>query len=128
MDNKYSVDVDMTKRLIEIKCIGFWEGFTLHSLLTDLEPKERRLAETQKPYYVLLDLSEFPVQTREIADDVEKNFREWSQSSATTAIVTSGALANMQFARIAGDNPERRQLFRSMDEAVDWLRSKRCPI
>jgi hypothetical protein len=112
MDNRYSVDLDSGKNLITIKCCGFWEARTLHSLLSDVEPKEKILAETKKPYYVLIDLSEFPVQDREITDDVEKHFGRWSQSAATTAIVTSGALANMQFARTAGDNPKRRQLFR----------------
>jgi hypothetical protein len=56
MDNHYSADLDTNKRLITIKCCGFWDAQTLHSLLADVEPKEKRLAAAQKPYYVLINL------------------------------------------------------------------------
>ena len=122
MTNSYTIDVDTDRRLLRAALSGFWNIRTVAAFLAEIEHKESKLKAAGKPYFVMTDLTEFPVQTREIADELEHHLKAWANAGAYSALISSSALAVLQVKRIAeGGN---RRYFSSQDEATDWLVSE----
>jgi hypothetical protein len=118
----YTIDVDSDRRFMRVTLSGFWNIQTVSAFLAEIEYKESKLKAAGKPYFVMTDLTEFPVQTREIADELEHHLKAWSNAGAFSAIISSSALAELQVKRIAeGGN---RRYFSSKNEAMDWLISE----
>jgi hypothetical protein len=118
----YTIDVDSDRRFMRVTLSGFWNIQTVSAFLSEIEHKESKLKAAGKPYFVMTDLTEFPVQTREIADELEHHLKAWSNAGAFSAIISSSALAELQVKRIAeGGN---RRYFSSKNEAMDWLISE----
>jgi hypothetical protein len=119
MTSYYTIEVDTERRPMALKLSGFWNLQTVSVFLLEIEQKEGRLKATGKPHFVMTDLTDFPVQTREIADALEHHLKAWSDVGAFNAIVSSSMLAELQVKRIAeGGN---RRYFSSKDDAMDWL-------
>ncbi len=122
MTDHYTIDVDPHRRLMRATLSGFWNIQTVYAFLAEIEHKEAKLKVAGKPYFVMTDLTEFPVQTREIADELENHLKAWSNAGAFSAIISSSALATLQVKRIAeGGN---RRYFCAQDNAMDWLISE----
>lgn len=118
----YTIDVDTHRRLMRATLSGFWNIETVSAFLAEIERKEGKLRAAGKPYFVVTDLTEFPVQTREIADELENHLKAWSNAGAFSAIISSSALAALQVKPIAeGGN---RRYFSAQDDAMDWLISE----
>lgn len=119
MSSFYTIEVDPVRRFMRVMLCGFWNIQTVSSFLTEIEQKEGRLTASGKPHFVMTDLTQFPVQPRAIADELEHHLQAWSNTGAFSAIVSSSALAELQVKRIAeGGN---RRYFTSKYEAADWL-------
>jgi hypothetical protein len=119
MTSYYIIEVDTERRLMTVMLSGFWNIQTVSVFLTEIEEKESKLKAAGKPYFVMTDLTEFPVQTREIVDELEHHLKAWSNAGSFSAIISSSALAELQVKRIAeGGN---RRYFSSKNDAMDWL-------
>lgn len=119
MTEHYKINLDYEKRLMQVRLFGFWNSDVIADFIRDIEIEEKRLLVGQRPYFVLSDLREFPVQSRDIVDEMEKHLAAWSNTGSFSAIVTPSALAQMQFKRIAeGGN---RKFFTIIEDANAWL-------
>jgi hypothetical protein len=122
MTNYYTIQFETELRLMRATLSGFWNIQTVSAFLTEIEEKESKLKAAGKPYFVMTDLTEFPVQTREVVDELEHHLKAWSNAGSFSAIISSSALAELQVKRIAvGGN---RRYFTSKNDAMDWLVSK----
>jgi hypothetical protein len=122
MTTDYSIDVDLDRRLMRVVISGFWNADIIPDFLKEIEQKEGQLAVSGRPYFVLTDLVDFPVQARETVDEFQKHLAAWSNTGSISAIIVPGALKQLQLKRIAEGG--QRQTFNSNREAMQWLISK----
>jgi hypothetical protein len=119
MTSYYSIDVDAERRFMSVTLVGFWNIQTVSTFLAEIEQKEGKLKAAGKPYFVMTDLMQFPVQNRETVDVLEHHLKAWSNAGSFSAIISSSAFAELQVKRIAeGGN---RRYFTSSNDARDWL-------
>jgi hypothetical protein len=119
MADNYTIEMDADRRLMRVTLYGFWKTEMVAMFLEEVEHKEGKLRAAGKPYFVITDLTGFPVQTRAIADELEHHLKAWSNAGSYSAIVSSSVLAELQVKRIAeGGN---RKYFHSDHDAIEWL-------
>jgi hypothetical protein len=116
----YEIHVDMDKRLLSDKLIGFWDIATAERFSAEYRAAVRKLAAAGPGWKIWADHEDFEIQPLEVtailselAAYVEAN------GLAKAAVYMPGALHRLQIKRTVGS--AKIQIFASKKEAQAWL-------
>lgn len=121
----YIIRADHAENLIFTELIGFWDEATFDQFVKELRIAVASLGarDSAGGHLTLADTRDWGVQSQEIADKFAAITQDPTLMSKRVAMVIPGAMARMQAGRVVpGDN---RAIFSSMEEARDWLLTKR---
>jgi hypothetical protein len=119
----FDVTPDFELRMLRITLRGFWTAETFASYMPVVRRARGELERSGGCRSILIDMVDFPIQAKEIAQAHAENLRLVRQTSdARVALVLQGALSKLQAARVASDTGY--PAFRTKGEAMAWLLSK----
>lgn len=117
---RYDIRLKDRPHRLEITLSGFWDvplavGYEkeLRSCLASMPSKGTRIGD----HLSLVDLTDFAVQTREVATFLQELAQDPSIAPKQAAVVNPGALLGNQVKRIAPDY----YIFSTIDAAREWL-------
>jgi hypothetical protein len=121
----YAIVADQELRMLRIVLRGFWTAEVMARYLSEVRRAMGSLVQTGGCKYVLIDMLDFPIQSKEIAEAHANALRAVKQTGDTrVALILQSALSRLQAARVATDTGH--QSFASEAEAMAWL-LRDCP-
>jgi hypothetical protein len=119
----YNVTTDIARREVHFAMSGLWEEEGTPELTNALFQASQEFITKGQKFRVLGDLSDFQVQTKEVAEAM-RNSQDASAKLGVEkmAIVYSSTLVKMQFRRVT--EALELGLFETKGEALKWLRSQ----
>ena len=116
----FTVTIDPAYRLMRIEVHGFWTLDTMRAYVAELSGKARALEERGGRRRILVDMSDYPIQSQAIAEAHASIINHGkTEMGAVTAVVMKSALSKLQakrMARLAG-----HELFDDEPAAREWL-------
>ena len=116
-------DYDPAVRLLRLKLIGLWDGATLGAFAAEartLRDRVERAGHRDDEGRILIDLTDFPVQPKNITEGIGQLLPTFGQRAGRIALVKSGsALQTIQVQRLIAS--EKAHLFAVPEEALAWL-------
>lgn len=107
------------RRMFKHRLEGFWTEQTCRDYAAAAADAERRYASTGQVFCSLIDIADWPVQSKAVADWLSGPFASAQSANERIAFVTGGALVRMQAQRVAASVNARH--FGSTEEAEAWL-------
>jgi len=118
----FDVTVDPALRLMRITMRGFWSAMTMAEYSSVVRRKMGMMLSGRGCRYILIDMIDFPIQSKEIAEGHAAFLRIVSERGGTrVALVMQSALSKLQAARVASDTGHAT--FDSEEAAIAWLLS-----
>lgn len=116
----FDVKPDRHRHMLRIKLSGFWDGDVMRDYMCVLDSGMEELQRSGGCRSILIDMIDFAIQPKEIAEEDAANLRVVSRRGGTrVALVMQSALSKLQAARVASDTGHRT--FSTEAEAVNWL-------
>ncbi len=116
----YSVTIEPAHRLLRIRVDGFWSMEVMTAYVAELRQQSDALRNAGGCERILVDMSDYPIQSRAVADGHAQIIaRAKAMTNTRTALVMKSALSRLQAMRVAdlaGD-----QLFEDEASARAWL-------
>ena len=120
----YAIEADLDRREVQFSIGGVWTMDEMSDFLRKLGGGAKPLIESPGQFSALGDLSSFVTQKREVAEAIGASLAAAKNHGlAKFAVVTTSALLQMQYRRIAGDLPIA--FFDDCASAQRWLREVR---
>jgi len=108
------------QRLLRIAMRGFWDASTMTAYSKAVRQEMAELQRTGGCQYVLINMIDFAIQSKEIADGHALNLRLVKERGvARVALVMQSALSKLQAARVVSDTGHLA--FATEKDALDWL-------
>lgn len=118
----FEVIADHRQRLLHITMRGFWDAETMKAYMRCVRQKMAELQQTGPCKYILIDMVDFAIQSKDIAEGHAENLRVVKKrGEARVALVIQSALSKLQTARVASDTGH--STFKTEAEARAWLLS-----
>jgi hypothetical protein len=122
----FEVVADHDLRLLRITMRGFWNEQIMADYMRVVRRETGELLRTGGCRYILIDMVDFAIQAKEIAEGHANNLKIVRERGGTrVALVMQSALSKLQAARVAADTGHRT--FSTEAEAMEWLLSDRDP-
>lgn len=119
-DMMFAVKPDFGRRLLHVTLRGFWDARVMADYMKNVRSALGELRRTGGCKYVLIDMVDFPIQSKAIAEGHAENLRAVKRAGdARVALVMQSALSKLQAARVASDTGHRT--FGTEAEALSWL-------
>lgn len=116
----FDVREEPGRRLLHVVLRGFWDGGVMDEYMEKVRAAIGKLRRTGGCRYVLIDMVDFPIQSKAIAEGHAENLRALKRvGDARVALVMQSALSRLQAARVASDTGQR--CFGTEAEARAWL-------
>lgn len=120
----YTVLTDPSRNLLSIKVTGFWTEQIMAEYLVHLRKQSTALRTTGGCTRILVDMTDYPIQSQAIADGHQAALKFASEAmGARAAIVMKGGLSRLQASRVAKSSGHR--LFDDITSASQWLMADR---
>lgn len=118
----YEINTDPAQKLLMIKVRGFWTGNTMATYRSEVGQQASTLRQAGGCKRILVDMSNYPIQSRAIADGHAAALRFARETlGARAAIVMTSALSKLQATRVATSSGHR--IFSDSVTAMSWLMS-----
>lgn len=122
----FEVKTDHGARLMRITLRGFWTAGTMAAYSKVVRDAMADLQRTGGCKSILINMVDFPIQSREIAEGHAENLRRVKERGGIrVALVMQSALSKLQTARVAADTGHLT--FDTEADAVAWLSARRVP-
>lgn len=119
----YAVAIEPENRLMRVVVRGFWSVAMLPDYVAELLRQVAALKAGGGCDRVLVDMSDFPIQSRDIADaHCRYILHSRTETGASTAIITNGVFSRLQAKRMA--HVAGHELFEEEASARSWLLSQ----
>lgn len=116
----YTISVDPTGALMTVRMSGFWDEKTFRAYAAEVAGCTKRLLATGRFRSLLIDMSDFPIQSQAQAEMHGKLLRAGQERHGfRTAIVMRSALSRLQASRVA--RLTGSQLFDDVESALASL-------
>lgn len=119
LSESFAIRPDQSRQRLVVQLAGFWSSETCAQFERDLLHLADGLTWNWGRHTVMIDLSEFLVQSREVFGRMERLIADDPTRPTRTALFGGSDLARMQFRRIVSGQDMR--LFATRDEATRWL-------
>lgn len=117
----FDVKYDETTRIVHVKLTGLWNVGTMVLFAAKMMTTLTAIRLRHSNFKMLTDLSEFPVQTKLVAEAGAKMMQGELIRPTRDAFVVSAMLMKAQTERIV--TSERTRVFLNRPEALAWLMS-----
>jgi len=115
--SSYTIEADYDSRRVCVTIVGAWTMSLAEHYAAALVRASTSLSKQSKPSYWLIDLSQSPVQPRDVAEHIRQaGLRAAQGQTHIIALVSTQALLGMQAKRLT-----EAQIFPSRQKAEDWL-------
>ncbi len=116
----YDVTIDTARQLMKVKVSGFWSEETFKTYAAEATKRSEELRRTGGFKYVLIDMSDFPIQSAVVAE-MHGRLLQAAQDGygVRAAVVMTSALSRLQATRVA--KLTGNDLFDDADTAVAAL-------
>ena len=125
----YHIDVDPSRSLIRIVCVGFWDDATTIAFGAELQAATDNLVRvTGRPNdcLYLCDLSQSQIQSAAIMSRFEQFSATTGTQARRIAVIASAALQKMQIKRLAGSHDSFRIFLTGEEDAAEaWILTER---
>jgi len=116
----YDVEIDPARKLLIIRLAGFWTPETMKAYQAEVRRKASALHRAGGCERILVDMSDYPIQSAEIAEGHASALRHAADTlCAKAAIVMTSALSKLQASRVATSTGHR--FFTDETLAFAWL-------
>lgn len=115
----YTFEPDRARGLLRIALSGFWSAETARDFAVDQQAAVASLGCANGEHVVLVDLSEFKIQSQEVVKLCKAFIEGANNSSRRLALVGGEGLARIQSKRVLGRDEMR--MFDSVRDAERWL-------
>lgn len=116
----FEITADHERRLLRIVMHGFWDTEIMTAYSKAVREKLGELRRTVGCGYILINMVDYPIQSKEVAEGHAANLRiVKGRGEARVALVMQSALSKLQAARVAFDTGH--STFHSDAEALAWL-------
>lgn len=120
----FEVTPDHDLRMLRITLRGFWDGATMAGYMKVVREAMGGLQRAGGCRYILIDMTGYPIQSKEIAESHAAALRLVTQAGGVrVALVMQSALSKLQATRVAADTGQR--MFDTEEAAREWLLSGR---
>jgi hypothetical protein len=120
---RYKFDYNAGERFLRIKMIGVWDESVLAAFGREMAAIRNRVEQAghrDDRGRILIDLSDYPVQPRNITDQIAALLPTFGDRAGRVAVVlSSSALQNLQMQRLLASDKVR--MFTSFDGVQEWL-------
>ena len=119
-DAMFEVVPDVAAHLLSIRVHGFWDGATMAAYQKVLGEAVAKLQRTGGCNYILVDMTGYPIQPKQIAEAHGAILRASRKMEGTrVALVMQSALSRLQANRLAADTGH--EIFPTPEAAMAWL-------
>jgi hypothetical protein len=119
----YTVTIEPSHHLMRIRVEGFWAAEVMAAYVAELGRQTEALRKTGGCGRILVDMSDYPIQSRAIADGHARIIAHGQRTmNARTAIIMTSALSRLQAMRVA--HLAGHELFDDETSAMRWLLSE----
>lgn len=116
----YDISIDRARQLMIVKVSGFWKADTFKGYAAEAARAADQLRQAGGFKVLLIDMSEFPIQSKEVAEMHGRLLiAAQEQYRVKAAVVMKSALSRLQAGRVA--KLTGSQLFDDADAALDVL-------
>jgi hypothetical protein len=121
----HAIDFDPARACLSIRVEGFWEPSDIPRFAAALRENALQARARAPDFDVIVESLAFPVQANDVADML-KGIMQQSIGLTTghVAVVVGSELSRLQAERTLAH--PRIRVFRSLDEAVDWLAERKA--
>ena len=118
----YELNLDPKRRYLEIVLRGYWDDKVINAFEREEAAALDALDRLDRPTRLLVDLSQFPPQAKEIVERHDKRLNSSDAKIASrTAVIVPGAIVKLQVHRIMPADGTEKRMFVSRQEAEAWL-------
>lgn len=127
----YEITFNEESRILKFRGWGFWDSGIIRKFEKEWKEKVREISASDRDWYVLVDLTDFPPQSEEIQKFTyaimgfeEMKFGTVHNLKKGTGII-GRTLTELQLGRLVKEAgiPDNA-VFQSEDEAIQWLNSE----
>ena len=115
----YRIEQDRARHLLRITLVGFWDEGTMAAYDRQVRQDMAAMKSQGGCQRVLIDMTDFAIQKRAIAEGHAANLRAVKGAAMRVALVVPGALSKLQVARVASDTGH--PVFDDEGDAMAWL-------
>lgn len=124
MVDMFEITADQDRQLLWIRMWGFWDAEMMSVYLQEVRRKLRHLQTSKGCRSILIDMTDYPIQSRDVAEGHAANLRVVrDRGEARVALVMQSALSKLQAARVAHDTGHAT--FPTEQDALAWLMESR---
>jgi hypothetical protein len=124
-DKGYEITFDRAKNIIKARLWGFWDAGLGKQYIKAFEEKIQEVIPTGKEWSLLVDITKFAAQPREVQRLFSEGMTFAKQHGVKkTARIVASTTTQLQFERLSKEaNLAEIAFFQSEEEALQWLLS-----
>ena len=115
----YSIEVDVSSKLVLLDLVGFWSEDTATAFAQDVQAAVRRIGARPNQHLVLADLSRFRLQSQAVVAICRSSILDARLPARRLAVVVGEGLARIQIKRILVR--DGMEVFAGRQAAIGWL-------
>jgi len=123
--SSFDFDLDVERRLLTVRLHGFWDVPAYRAYDAQLSAWLTRLKQLPGPRACLVDVRQFAVQTKEVADMMQVGVgQRLHLYPERTVRLVSCAISRSQATRMTSSSAHR--VYDALEPALDWLLDRRA--